>query len=255
MSLEDFESFIRIHLSRQIQASVAGQKSRSESSIVLATKPTPEDDGDAGLIDLLDLADQYFGDLAQILERMTADSTAFGASIVERSAEMTTTAERAGGNMDRQLARILIERAADVMNRYIARTRSELPLFRESLSKGINTAARLGLLAAEQDQADRTAAFATKNGMTQLAEILGGARESIAGFRSTAHSLPRLTSVLNRAKRDTSDVLDEIMDAMAEGRSLLLEAAKSVEALLGQEGAANPRAGGLMTESAGSSTS
>ncbi|MGA3080771.1 MAG: hypothetical protein ABSD44_05255 [Terracidiphilus sp.] len=232
VSLEEFEGYIRIHLSRLLQESGGTRNPRPQTAIVPVTSAISREDDDAGLIDLLELTEGYFADLTQTLERMTADSTTLGAKMVERGAEMARASEAADGNMDRQLAKLLIDRAADDMNRYVSRTRFELPLFKEALRKGTDTAVRVGLISVELGQADRSAAQATKKGLTQLADTLGEVRGSIATFKATVKSLPRLTSVLNRAKRDTAEVMDEMIDVMAEARALLVEAAKSVEALL-----------------------
>jgi hypothetical protein len=48
-----------------------------------------------------------------------------------------------------------------------------------------------------------------------------------------------MTSLLNRAKRDTTEVLDEILQSMDEGRRVITEAVKALDSLLGQEGVVN----------------
>ena len=240
-SMEDFASFLRIHLSRQVQELVGNQKQGPKlATIALMDEATGKED-DAGLIDLFDLAEGYFADISQILGRMTADADTLASKITERGRDIASAVQRAGGNLDRHSAKALIDRAAEDMNRYVIRVRAELPLFRESLRKGADTAARASLMAAEMNT-DKTAARAAMVGLNGLAKTLVEVRETIGVFKSTVRAIPRMTSALNRAKRECAEVSDEIMESLAEGRSLLLEAAKSIEVLVDQEHLADPSA-------------
>jgi hypothetical protein len=46
-------------------------------------------------------------------------------------------------------------------------------------------------------------------------------------------NLPRMTTVLNRAKRKTLEVLNELLQALSDGRQDANEACKVLDALLG----------------------
>ena len=239
VSLEDFESFIRMHLSRQIQVFVGVPNSQPGANVPATENlPVPDND-DLGLIDLFELAEQHFGEIDQTATRIAAATSTLGERIGKRNEEMSLATESANGILDRSYAKSIIQRVAEDMNWFVARVRAELPLFRESLRKGADTAGRAMLLGAEMNQTDRTGARTAMTMLTNLATTLGDVNGQIDSFKLIIQGIPRMTSVLNHAKRDTAEVLEEIMKSMAEGRSLLLEATKSLEALLGQEGPMN----------------
>jgi hypothetical protein len=239
-SLDAFERFIRIHLSRLLQESAPFQDRRPISATAVVGEEIGADDEDVGLLDLLDVAEEHLSENTQILARMTAETETLGKKLEERAKDLTLAKERAQGELDRHSAKILIERAAADLNHFVVRIRAELPLFRQSLLKGVETSARASLMGAEMNQADRAGAQAAATLMASLAATLADAQSSITEFKLTTRGIPRMTSSLNRAKRETAELLDEIVKSMAEGRSLLLEAAKSIEALVGRNGGASP---------------
>lgn len=236
-SLDEFERLIRLHLARQIQESVNQEDRPVMPAVVVPNQQDSASDDDLGILDLLDLVEGRFADLNEIIMRIGVETSNLGTRMNERTSEINAAREQTGGEIDRRDARALIEKAAVDMNHYVARVRTELPLFREGLSKGAAATARTVLMTIEMNSADRTQVRSARTSLTQLVAAIGGAYDSIDSFRGTVFRLPRMTSLLNRAKRDTTEVLDEILQSMAEGRRVITEAVKALDSLLGQEGA------------------
>jgi hypothetical protein len=206
-------------------------------AVVVPNQQDSASDDDLGILDLLDLVEGHFADLNEIIMRIGVETSNLGTRMNERTSEINAAREQTGGEIDRRDARALIEKAAVDMNHYVVRVRTELPLFREGLSKGAAATARTVLMTIEMNSADRTQVRSARTSLTQLVAAIGGAYDSIDSFRGTVFRLPRMTSLLNRAKRDTTEVLDEILQSMAEGRRVITEAVKALDSLLGQEGA------------------
>jgi hypothetical protein len=236
-SLGEFERLIRLHLARQIQESF-NQEGRS--AMPAAVAPNQQDSAshdDLGLLDLLDLVEGHFADLNEIIVRIGVETSTLGTRMTERTSEINAAQEQTRGEIDRRDARAFIEKAAVDMNHYVVRVRAELPLFREALSKGVDATARTALMTVEMNSADRTQVRSARTSLTELVAAIEGAYDSIESFRGTVFRLPRMTALLNRAKRDTTEVLDEILQSMDEGRRVITEAVKALDSLLGQDGA------------------
>jgi hypothetical protein len=57
----------------------------------------------------------------------------------------------------------------------------------------------------------------------------------MGSFRASVQGLPRMTAVLNKAKRETASVLQEIVDSLEEGRRVVSETIRALDVLLGDE--------------------
>ena len=70
---------------------------------------------------------------------------------------------------------------------------------------------------------DKQQVTATIMRMRKLYDELGSALDAMLGFRDSVLRLPRMTSKLNRAKRETAAVLQQIIDSMASARGMIEE--------------------------------
>ena len=94
--------------------------------------------------------------------------------------------------------------------------KTEIPLFKESLQKGATAAARAALINANLNSSNRTHADTVRNGLVKFRDALASAYEATKSFKGVVQGLPRMTAVLNKAKRDTAMVLQDLLDSMAE---------------------------------------
>ena len=67
----------------------------------------------------------------------------------------------------------------------------------------------------------------------QFLNSLINAYSGMESFKSTVQGLPRMTSILNRAKRETAMVLQDLLDSMAEGRRIVTETIRMLDVILG----------------------
>jgi hypothetical protein len=76
-----------------------------------------------------------------------------------------------------------------------------------------------------------------KDALAMLAASLEKSCDQTTSFHVTVTRIPRLTSVLNRAKRDTTAVLEELVATLKAAHAVISEALKTLEASLDKAGA------------------
>lgn len=233
-TLEDFEQLLRIHLSRQIQdfAQPRSLPSTTESLTTSENTTTTESD-ELGLLDYLDRVDEHFGALREIAARIAAETESIGEHMQTRTAEVNAATAGSQGQLSRRQARNLIERAAGDMLQYVARMRTEIPLFRDTLQRGAEAAGSAALLSASMNSGDASPASAVRQTLAEFRDSITHAYDGTESFRDTIQGLPRMTSILNHAKRETAIVLQEQLDSLAEGRRILTETLRTLDAILG----------------------
>ena len=223
--LGNFEQQLRIHLSRQIQ----DYHRRSQDEPVVhqtATHPLvdtgPEPD-ELGFLDYLDIIDSNFGNLIEIAERINDHTKVVGKRINQRSREITAASAQYNYRLERNHARSLINRAAIDLTNYASRISVELPLFDELLRAGTNAAGRAAQITLDIGASNKEQVRTSKETMETLNESIGTAQGAMTDFRASVLRLPRMTSKLNRAKRETADALQKLIDSMEAARSMISE--------------------------------
>ncbi len=237
-TLDDFVRLLRIHLSRQLQELAAVQPRRAEAPRAVSPSPETEND-DLGLLDFLDLVDDHFGVLNEITGRIVAETETIGEKMRHRTTEMQEAAARAEGQLSRRHARSLFEKAAADMMQFVARMQAEIPLFRHTLQQGADAAAQATLIGATLDSTESDSAADARQKLVEFRDSLVRAHDGIESFRTSVQSLPRMTSALNAAKRETAKVLQDQLESLAEGRRIVTETITTLDAILGNRPFAN----------------
>jgi hypothetical protein len=154
----------------------------------------------------------------------------------KRTEEINSAIAAAKGQLSRRDAKALVANAAVAMNLYVTRVRADLPLFRDALSKGADAAARAALMRFAVASENRNQVRQARAELSSFADAITGAYEGMDFLRVSVQQLPRMTTVLNRSKRETSDALGEVTESLAAGRRLIIEAVKALDGLLGNSG-------------------
>jgi hypothetical protein len=131
-------------------------------------------------------------------------------------------------------AKRIIAGAAEDMEEYVARTQVEIPLFSQCLQTGLTAFANAASLYCDFPQEDTSGLQNALQNIKAMRSKSAEARNSITGMRGSVAQLPRLTSVLNRAKRKTLATLDELLRQFETGERLATEVEQTIENLLEQ---------------------
>lgn len=235
-TVEEFEGLLRMHLARQIQAFQGTGDAKANATLAprTADDARPSED-DAGILDLMEVFEECFQVVIEIVTRINSATEDLGTRMNQRTDEITAAVGGAESGLSRSEAKTLINKAADDLNRYVTRAGAEIPILREALRDGIHALGKAATLAADLDQDNLSKVKVGREAMTTLETVLDGAHESTSRFRHGIHSLPRMTTMLNKAKRATLEILDELLQALEDGRRDATEAGKVLDGILGEE--------------------
>ena len=226
--LSDFETFVRMHLSRYIQTWVRQLQTPKQPAELKKVEVEQTEDlsileSDLGLFDFAEIFEERFAEVKEVTNRIASSTEVLGAKMTERTAEIADLPRDSQGNVNRQAARQLISRAATDMDQYTEQMKAVLPLFGSALNMGMD--AFLKYIRLSVDLKDESPeAESGLDSVVELMKTMENSKQSMQGFRETVFSLPRMTSDLNRAKRGTTSVLDEFISELTTGQALLAEA-------------------------------
>lgn len=239
-TIDEFEKLIRLHLTRQVQV---WTKKLDESATLVKAIPgevsaaeqeTKEDDDDLGIIDLMETFEDRFEELASISKRIGKATEDLAEKMDGRTAEMARLPRDSQGNANRKDAKRLMARTASDLDQYTARVGVELPLFRDAMNTGINSLIRAATMSGDfrSDDAGADQAREGLDALVTLRGVLATSRHATMEFRAAVAELPRITTVLNRAKRGVTDALDRLLEEFASGETLLGECEEAVRELM-----------------------
>lgn len=242
-TVDEFEKLVRLHITRYVQAwrtnELTTQPRSGESNIL--TKKTEKSsvtdrDDELGLLDLMEQFEDDFATLQEIMGRITAATVDIGNKMAERTTEIEQF--RAGSDpANRKAAKRLIAKAASDMDQYAHRMDAELPIFKQHLNAGMNALIQTAQLAVEFSIMDEGYGQIQENldGIKTLREILASVEEKITAFKQAVASLPKMTTTLNHAKRNTVNVLQRLIEEIQGGQVMAREAETSFVCLLEQK--------------------
>ena len=236
--INEFKTLIRMHLSRQLPN--LSDKAQGES---VSDTAAPIDSADAsseaveglGWIDYMDVVDESFSRLVEVTERISNETVTLGQLMQELAKEVTEAiAQAPQGQLSRRKARTLTGKAAGDMTDYVIRMQAELPLFNDLLHQGAEAAGRAALMAGDFASEDKPQVITAKQQLAVLIDALSTAYDGMISFRNNVQGMPRMTAVLNKAKRETATVIQQVLDSVASGRRVLTESIRALDSLTGE---------------------
>ena len=236
-SLDEFERQLRMHLTRQAQyfqrqPNDTIPKPRNQNVVA---KAVSEGVDEPGLLDHLDGLETNIASLTEIAGRIAAETKNIGQRIAKRTDEINaSTATPRRPQVTRSKARSLIDRVALDMNIYVTRLKGEIPLFDQQLHACVSAAAQIALITSESASAN-SQSKETVEQLTELGASIDEAIEGMASFRDSVLRVPRMTSNLNRAKREAAAVLQDILSSMESARDLIAETKLTVGPVMDHE--------------------
>lgn len=239
VSIDEFEKLIRLHLARQIQdfqrefearkaiGPAAGTSVVISSPVAVAPLEGTLPEEEVGILDLLDLLEERSATLAEITQRIVSETDGLTQRTHQRTEELNAATARAHA-LTRREARTLLDKSAVDLHQFAARVQAELPLFSQAVNSTAEAAAQAALLTADMYQENEKELEDARRALSQIHGGLDRAFEATAGFQATIKRLPRMTSALNRSKREVVELLGELLEAYASGRRIVSEASKAL---------------------------
>jgi hypothetical protein len=233
-STDEFLTAVRIHLTRVLQGwdtRSGGGPVHAELQIEDELAP-PVEDEEPGFLDLIEASTENFGLTSSASERITSSISELGVATQEATARLEGTDYSTQAGIAH--AKRTVNSLADRMSHFSANLRSDIPVLRDTFGKAISSMqSAAGLL--PDFQGDPSTQL---NGSIQVLGTLEAAiqatRENIEEFRHKVEGTPRMSTQFNRAKRGTSEALEQLESTFNEQLRLVSEARKLQEVLLQQ---------------------
>jgi len=234
-TIEQFEKLIRLHLSRQVQSWLEDNREASEAPDAEPAPTIDRDDlvpidfEDEGVLDLMEIFEDRTKAMTEISERIANATEELGAKITARAAEIN--AVKTKGDVSRKVAKRLIANAASDMDQYVARMEAEIPSFGAAVSDGMNAFVKAMNMSLDDDMENlsREEIDSALDAVAGMKTAILSSEDSMVEFRNVVVQLPRLTSALNKAKRNVAQVLDKLIVEFQTAQSLANEAEAMIE--------------------------
>lgn len=247
-SADDFKDLLRIHLTGQVRAIkktllVANDES-DESQVGSAGGPRAETSEvelhrageDEGLLDLVSIVDEGMDTSRNSLDRITRAISELSESIARHTNDLDA-ANVSGGTSNDQ-ARRLLNRVADDIADVVSRMKPELPIFADNFRISIDAVAKTATVLGDfpLSESDKTDLRELVQTLVNASTTTAGSRKDVREFRDAVLRLPRLTTRLNRSKRELGRFLDQFDKEMGSCSSLLNEAVRLLRRTLEDQG-------------------
>jgi len=233
-STDELLTAVRIHLTRVLQTwdtREVGHKLTPLELSVQESNSTPEPE-EPGFIDLIEAGTDNFGLTTSAAERIAASITDLGNSTREAAVKLGEIE----GNTPARLVHMkrIVNAVAERMGHFALALRADIAILRDAFSKAIQSIeSAAGLL--PDFKGDPSAELEGNILMLEnLETTIQTTRQQIEDFRHTVEGTPRMSTQFNRAKRSTSEALEELEMTLDEQIRLVNEARKLQETLLEQ---------------------
>ena len=242
-----FAEFVRVHLARFVQRR-ASQLSGSSTAITASERELSEEGKESaageelGLLDYFELGKEYGEQSTAALERIGAAISDYTAAMKRRTEQINELT--ASGKPDVNSSKKLAGLSAEDMELFVSRVKAELPIFVNSYRRALECATGAANLSVSdftpKDDVSRAARLADLNALLTTLRTTATSLDSMdaatASFRDSVQGWPRLTITLNKAKRKTVGVLNELLEQRRVAKQLNADATKLVEDLIARLG-------------------
>ncbi len=249
--VEDFEQQVRLHLIRYIQSKQSQTDAKSFSGMALPeaakeleareTEHAPaadeQEQHELGILDLAEFAEDEFSSLADISNRIAEATEEVGTKINQRTDEIRKIA-RNFNTKDRNTKKRIIGRVATDMDHYVHRVEAELPMFSQHMSSGMNFLTKAAELSLDfmVDGTQVEEIRQSKESIRNFRQKMRTVEEQLVGFEAAVSGLPRMTSALNRSKRNMARVIEQLIVEFRSAQRVAAEAEASFEAIVVVDG-------------------
>ncbi len=229
-SREEFESYLRMHLSRQV--SDWGKTWGTDVPLAASKAPQIGNEGaiDEGVLDLIDrgteglqIAMEATGRIGKLQEQMT-DRT------VEKIAQLGSLLNVPEGQR-RNLAKQVINAAAVDVGQFAKGLSSETAILSQHFLSAVEAFSKSFTYTDCYTPHDVRSVAPLDETLRQVSESMKGFRNAMLGLREAIEALPRITTEINRAKRAAVDAIDNFDRFAGGGIELLIELRRNLSAL------------------------
>lgn len=233
-SEEEFAQLVRMHLSRQIQD--WGNKWGEEQPAFLAPskvaviEEVANDSEDEGFLDLIEEGGERFAAMISVMASMTEALTNLTEKIDAKTADLLAANQVA----DIKTSKKLTNSIAEDLDFFASLFEAETPIFAESLKNGVSSMTKATNIAKDFITGDVSEIRSTLEVMRGFRDAIIGAKSGNEAFYIQLESTPRMTTLMNHAKRRALKIIGNLSREMEMGINLMTELEKNLEDIIEQ---------------------
>lgn len=227
---EEFQALVRVHLSRKVQELGRRERSKEPNSIVKPNEIEHSDD-EPGFLDLIDAANVIFDDVHNSVSRLAEVLDNLTSKINYQTKELISL-QNTQGQIETKTARRIASRVADDMNEYVTRTNAELPIFSRNLRKAIKIFGQAVNISTDFGPSNTEPLYNALRDISFLKSQIKLSFDSLKGFGDSVSTIPRLTTTLIQAKRNTVNTIKALLQEFESSINLITEVEKSISQLI-----------------------
>lgn len=229
---EEFESYVRIHLARQVHewGKTWGACLPSGGDNDALTVPKISEQFEEGILDLIERGTEGFQIATEAALRISTLQGHFTARIGEKTLQLDTLKSVPEGERSR-LAKQVFNSAAVDMEQFAKGLSGEIAVLSEHFLIGVQAFSKSFTYTECYGAKDMNAAEPLGEVLSGLLATMEGSQNSMLGLSETIQRLPRFTTQFNRAKNSAAAAIEDYSRFSSTAVQLLLELGRNLDAL------------------------
>lgn len=216
--MPSFESSLRSHLSalvREFTNNPSENKTRNNlievanSKSLISIETDLEDD--FGLLDYLEIYQAKMDEMSGIVNIISDATIRIGEQLNRRTSEIKQLGQPITGV---NAARRIIKRSAEDFLSYSETLNKNIPLFSAARNEAFQAMSNSIAMQSSFSKPNYDDLFSLNQSLTTMLDSIRGSKNSLTGFRQSVHSMPRMASELNKAKRAALVQLDSMLNEL-----------------------------------------
>ena len=228
----EFQSLINEHLAHVI-VKFEDQPSPEAETNSNHHNDRVDNNEEMGIIEYWEIWDETIEKLAAVTNKIAKYTNDHGRQLREHTREtLSAIDEHKPDNVPRKKAKALIAKAANTINVYGDRISENSSEFDAHLREAASSAEHLIRLETSSDYRNIEGLKDTLYVLTGLYDSIVEAKNSLKSFQLATDEIPPMTRELNRAKKKTVTILQQILDSMNAGELIFGNAITTLESAI-----------------------
>lgn len=222
-NIEELQRFLRIHIPKRILNLMHNQESSLKREEVVVVEIDEDVENDLGLLDFIEISDAKFKTSTNAVYNIAEATNWIGDRMIEKTDEIKSLTNSKFQVSQNQIRRIL-KLTAQAMNEYASRISVEIPIFYESFEEGIKAVSSIINLSDDFFNNDnKQELIDTKNSINEMIKGIKSGLNGLISFNESVESLPRIDKEINKAKRNISEKLKNLINGLEASSKLAFE--------------------------------
>ncbi len=216
-AIEEFHNSLMRHLSMTVQKWKKRLDNNPTGEPVTAHREivdVPEDNRieekeEEGLIDLIESANDSMSKVQEVIERM-ANATGDLSNKLNQRSEEVKQFSASGNKQNLKLVKRITANTALDFDDYVVRMKAEIPRYSQFFNGTMAAFSRAATITSSFDIDNSDDLQRTLDSIVTLRSSITESQENMKNFQIAIEEMPRMTTALNRARRNAITMLDEL---------------------------------------------